>query len=262
MSDQPPTVYGYTRISTSEEVQENSFDVQAGKIGDYIRYKFRDKQIVAGEVFKDSCSGAIRIFERPKGAELNLKLKPGDHLITAKLDRMFRSAVDALITIEELHLRDVNMHFLDMDIDTTNPMGMFCITMAAGFADLERRRIGERTAETMEHLRKCKKPVNNKRPYGWDVHVIDGENKFVPNEDERRIAGWIVEAYDSSEETSWQDISDHLARKGYRKANGSAWDRYTSRRAYIAAKSGYPLYRDERTRKAARLSGNKKRKKE
>ena len=259
-SGKPPTVYGYARISTNEEVQENSLDVQADKIKDYVRYKFSGEPIVSGDVFRDTCSGEIRIFQRPEGKELNRRLEPGDHLVTAKLDRMFRSMVDAVLTVEELSLRDVHMHFLDLSVDTSSVMGLTFLHMAAAFADLERRRIGERTMETMAHLRKNKRPVNNKRPYGWEIHTIDGEKKFVPNQDERDLADWIVEAYDSGEEITWQSLADHVGRRGYRRENGTAYDRHAIRRAYFASKGGYPLYRDEETRKAARNLETKKKK--
>ena len=259
-SGKPPTVYGYARISTNEEVQENSLDVQADKIKDYVRYKFSGEPIVSGDIFRDTSSGEIRIFQRPEGKELNRRLEPGDHLVTAKLDRMFRSMVDAVLTVEELNLRNIHMHFLDLSVDTSSVMGLTFLHMAAAFADLERRRIGERTLETMAHLRKNKQPVNNKRPYGWDLQTIDGEKKFVPNQGERELAEWFATGYDSGEKVTWQNLADHVGRLGYRRVNGSAWDRHAVRRAYLAYKKGYPLYRDEESRKATKRNRDRKKK--
>ena len=41
-------------------------------------------------------SGSKPLGERPEGAALLALLQPGDVVITPKLDRMFRSALDAL----------------------------------------------------------------------------------------------------------------------------------------------------------------------
>ena len=259
MSEQPPTVYGYTRISTNEDVQENSLDTQKDKIVDYVRYKFGGKEIVCGDIFHEQCSGSVPIFRRPEGKKLGGILRAGDHLVTAKLDRMFRDTVDAVVTVEELNMRNVHMHFLDMEIDTTSALGMAFLTISATFADLERKKIGERTKDTMQRLMREGRPVNNKMPYGWDIHIIDGEKKFVADESEREIARWVVEAKDSKEAT-WKWIEEHLGRKGHRRKNGAAWDRHALRRAYLAYKEDYPLYRDEATRKAARLHFNNRRK--
>jgi len=41
-------------------------------------------------------------------------LRPGDVVITAKLDRMFRSAADALGTLEEIKDQGVALHMIDL----------------------------------------------------------------------------------------------------------------------------------------------------
>jgi putative DNA-invertase from lambdoid prophage Rac len=41
-------------------------------------------------------SGSVPLSDREQGAALLAILKPGDAVVTAKLDRMFRSALDAL----------------------------------------------------------------------------------------------------------------------------------------------------------------------
>jgi DNA invertase Pin-like site-specific DNA recombinase len=50
-------------------------------------------------------SGATPFVERLKGRQLDARLRKGDILVAAKLDRMFRSALDALNVIEDLMSR-------------------------------------------------------------------------------------------------------------------------------------------------------------
>jgi DNA invertase Pin-like site-specific DNA recombinase len=47
-------------------------------------------------------SGSMPLSDRPQGAALLAALKPGDVVIIAKLDRMFRSALDALDVLGRL----------------------------------------------------------------------------------------------------------------------------------------------------------------
>jgi DNA invertase Pin-like site-specific DNA recombinase len=45
-------------------------------------------------------------------------LKAGDVMITPKLDRMFRSALNALDVLGQLKDRDVNLHMIDLGAGT------------------------------------------------------------------------------------------------------------------------------------------------
>ena len=46
-------------------------------------------------------SGSVPLADRPEGKRLIEAVGPGDVIITPKLDRMFRSASDALVTLDE-----------------------------------------------------------------------------------------------------------------------------------------------------------------
>ena len=52
-------------------------------------------------------SGSKPLADRPEGGKLLAQLKPGDVVITPKLDRMFRSALDALAVLGNLKARAV-----------------------------------------------------------------------------------------------------------------------------------------------------------
>jgi DNA invertase Pin-like site-specific DNA recombinase len=63
---------------------------------------------------KPASAGSIPFAERPESKRLLELLKPGDIIVSPKLDRMFRSALDALQTIEELKRRKVSLLLLDL----------------------------------------------------------------------------------------------------------------------------------------------------
>ena len=57
---------------------------------------------VLGFFVETGVSGSIPLADRPEGARLIAAVSKGDAIISPKLDRMFRSASDALATLEEL----------------------------------------------------------------------------------------------------------------------------------------------------------------
>jgi putative DNA-invertase from lambdoid prophage Rac len=59
---------------------------------------------------RERCSGSIAFTRRERGGELFRTLKQGDVLIAAKLDRVWRSAKDALVTIDEFKKRGIAVH--------------------------------------------------------------------------------------------------------------------------------------------------------
>ena len=93
-------VYAYSRVSTAAQADEGeSLDVQGRQIDGYaMQHDLR----VEAHFVERGVSGSLPLAERPQGERLLACLKPGDVVITAKLDRMFRSALDALDVLGQL----------------------------------------------------------------------------------------------------------------------------------------------------------------
>src|SRR5215469_7729294 len=87
-------VYGYCRVSTIAQADEGeSLDVQRRQLNGYATMN----GLSLDHVFIErGVSGSRPLADRPEGGKLLAVLQPGDVLITPKLDRMFRSALDAL----------------------------------------------------------------------------------------------------------------------------------------------------------------------
>lgn len=99
----------------------------------------------------------------------------GDIVITAKLDRMFRSAADALVTLEEMKSQGVALHMIDLGGDVTgNGISKMVFTILAAVAEGERDRIRQRIREVKRHLADNGIFSGGKRPYGFDI-VQDGD---------------------------------------------------------------------------------------
>lgn len=113
-------------------------------------------------------SGSKPLSERPQGAALLAALRPGDVVITAKLDRMFRSALDALAVLSELKKRGVSLHMIDLGGDTTsNGVSKLVFTILSAVAEAERDRTRERICEVKRDMRSRGRFLGGSVPFGW-----------------------------------------------------------------------------------------------
>jgi DNA invertase Pin-like site-specific DNA recombinase len=123
---------------------------------------------------------------RPTGGGEASELQPGDVIITAKLDRMFRSALDALAVLSDLQRRGVALHMIDLGGDTTgNGVSKLVFTNLSAVAEAERDRTRERIAEVKRDQKQLRNYLGGKTPWGYEVQ--DGALVAVP-EDQKTLA--------------------------------------------------------------------------
>ena len=139
-------IYGYCRVSTLKQANEGeSLDVQRRQIEGYA---LMHGLTLAEVLIEEGVSGSVPVEERPVGGQLFAKLERGDIVIAAKLDRLFRSALDALKVVESLKGKGVKLHLLDLGGDIAgNGISKLFLTIAAAFAEAERDRIRERISQ-------------------------------------------------------------------------------------------------------------------
>jgi DNA invertase Pin-like site-specific DNA recombinase len=175
-------VYGYVRVSTVRQAAEGeSLDVQQRTIAGYAL--MRDMAI--DQVFIErAVSGSVPLAERPQGAALLALVQPGDEIITPKLDRMFRSALDALDVLSRLRDRSVALHMVDLGGDVaTNGISKLVFTILSAVAEAERDRTRERIAEVKRDQRIRNRYLGGTPPFGWRVGP-DGALTSVPDQQE------------------------------------------------------------------------------
>lgn len=105
----------------------------------------------AEHIFSEHESGAKR--ERPQLDAALAALKPGDLLITTKIDRLARSTLDFCQIVDAIQKRGAAFRSIGDSVDTSTPMGRALMGILAVFAELERTRILERTAEGQKRAR-------------------------------------------------------------------------------------------------------------
>lgn len=180
-------VFGYCRVSTTEQAEDgSSLAAQRQQIAGYAMMKGWE---IAETFIEGGVSGSVPLSDRPEGRRLLEAVGKGDIVITAKLDRMFRSAADALVTLEELKSDGVALHMIDLGGDVTgNGISKMVFTILAAVAEGERDRIRERIRDAKRHLTAQGMFSGGKRPYGFDI-VKEGDKiqRMVPNAGEQAV---------------------------------------------------------------------------
>jgi putative DNA-invertase from lambdoid prophage Rac len=181
-------VFGYCRVSTAEQANNgDSLDTQKQQITGYAMIK---GWTVSGFFIETGVSGSVPLADRPEGKRLIAAVEKGDAIISPKLDRMFRSASDALTTLEELKGDGIALHLIDLGGDVTgNGIGKLTFTILAAVAESERDRIRERIRDVKRHLASQGIYGGGKRPFGFDE--IDG--RLVPNATEQHTIKRMIE---------------------------------------------------------------------
>jgi DNA invertase Pin-like site-specific DNA recombinase len=177
-------VLGYGRVSTTEQANNGmSLDTQKQQI---VGYAMMKGWAVAEFFIDGGVSGSVPLADRPEGRRLLAALQPGDVVITAKLDRAFRSASDALGTLEQLKEDKVGLHMIDLGGDVTgNGISKLVFTILSAVAENERDRIRERVRDVKRHRASQRLFNGGKRPFGFDVEGQGKSKRLVPNRNEQ-----------------------------------------------------------------------------
>lgn len=182
-------VYGYVRVSTDRQADDGeSLGTQQRIIEGYAMMN----GLVLGGVFVErGVSGSKPLAERPEGARLLAVLKADDVVITPKLDRMFRSALDALDVLAQLKERGVSLHMIDLGGDVTgNGISKLVFTILSAVAEAERDRIRERIRDVKADQRKRQRYLGGIVPFGW---MIGKDRALIEVPEQQRAIQRIVE---------------------------------------------------------------------
>lgn len=126
---------GFARVSTVEQDLDNQINTL--------------KKIGCEKIFQGKNSGKKESNEARLKELLNYA-REGDIVVVTKLDRIGRSTVQVLSTLDYFRSKNIGFKTLDGQIDTTkkdDPMAMALVSLLAVFAELERNLIRSRTIE-------------------------------------------------------------------------------------------------------------------
>lgn len=171
-----PIAYAYGRVSTGK--QEVSIEAQAHQAKAFYDWRLQPLGPTWGGWYADTAvSGATKLLQRTAGKALCERLRAGDHVIFAKMDRAFRSAMDQAVMLEWFKKKGVKPHFLDAGVDATTPVGEMVLGILAHVAQWERSRIGERVRQANGERRRQGQAGKVKASLGFKI-VTRGGRRF------------------------------------------------------------------------------------
>ena len=163
---------GSSWVSSENQANQGvSLDNQMAKIEAYASLKdlelfeiIEDAGISAKNLNRP---GAQRVIDLARSVKVNA-------VIVYKLDRMFRSTVDALEVTQKFDKWGVSFHSIQETLDTQSAMDRFFFTLTAALWEMERGIVAERTRATLAH-KKAKGERVGTIQYGFRLS-IDGKS--------------------------------------------------------------------------------------
>ena len=141
-------ILGYIRVSTDKQT-----DSGAGLEGQrtYLKAEATHRGALLEIISEVEAISGKSTKKRPALMEALDRLDRGEAhaLAVSKLDRLSRSVADFLMILERSRKGKWALIIGDLSLDTSTPMGEAMATISATFAQLERKRIGERTREAL-----------------------------------------------------------------------------------------------------------------
>ena len=128
------TIYGYCRVSSKSQLENNSLEQQVIEI--------KNKYCNA-DIYEEQFTGTTTV--RPVLTEVVSKVSKGDMLVVSKLDRLARNVKEGIEIIEMLFNKGVSVHVLNIGLLEDTTMGKFFLTTMLAVSEMERNMILERT---------------------------------------------------------------------------------------------------------------------
>lgn len=169
-------IYGYARVSTKSQINNNSFEEQSGEI--LSKYP-------TAEIKLEQYSG--KTTDRPILNALICDLQGGDVVVVTKLDRLARSTTEGIKLIQDLFIKGVSVHILNIGLLEDTPCGKFFITTLLAVAELERTQIVERTQRGKE-IARTKDGFKEGRPRKYNDDYLKNAVKLLESHSYAKVS--------------------------------------------------------------------------
>lgn len=152
---------GYLRVSTSDQAESGA---RLAAQREAIELDCGRRAWVLVTIYEDTPSGKS-MNGRPqlRAALAELAAGNADVLMSSKLDRLSRSAVDFGQLLERARREGWKVVVLDLGVDTSTPAGELVAGVMVQVAQFERRLIGERTSDALQAIKKTGKRLGRPR---------------------------------------------------------------------------------------------------
>lgn len=236
--------YIYTRVSTDEQVVGCAVQEAVS------RKACQDQALGAPTVIADDgvSTSKVKFKDRPGMKHLLSILRPGDHLVVYRLDRIERGFLTFFDALQQLIKREVWIHSVEeksgksLDLSTATGRAMLAVWAIA--ADFYREAVQNNTREALQ-FRKRNGYAYTRPPFGWKVQEVsprpDGRKplrRFEPIDP--ATIDEIVERMDHGE--SPYSIATDFKNQG-RRCDGRLWAPWKNHSRYADCTRVLKAYR-------------------
>lgn len=220
-------IWGYVRMST--KAQEKSPEVQADLIRKFAQSL--DGTFVGCRLDEAVSASKVMFEQRDEAHKLMNDMRPGDHLVVYRLDRLGRSLIDMHRVLEKMMLMKINVYILDFGgnrLDLVSAAGKMFVGIMSVFAEYESNLIGERTKEALAYRKKMGLVSHSRPKYGYTLKrkparlgQRKGDVYYDRHEEECRAIKEIYERHSHGE--SMPQIFRDFRKRKLLRADGLPW---------------------------------------
>ena len=218
----------YARVSSEMQLENWSLDSQISGATEFVgglsKHSVAETYVEEGH---SAWKGKADV--RPEYRRMMSDAKSGkfDLVVTSSVDRLSRSVVNLLETVEKLKGYGVEYRSIHEAINFTGPMGEWILTQFAAFAELQSSMLSAHSKRGREE-RLRQGLYSCRPPYGYELcdytcPATEGHMGCHVQEDKAKVVRRVFRLY-ASGTYSQMEISDLLNAEGYR-TNGFSADR-------------------------------------
>ena len=190
-------VFGYLRVSTLGQAERGqSLETQEASIREYAMSEGLITDLEQLTVFYDRGKSAFRTKtdKRLGWTQMMSIAEKGDVVIATKLDRIWRSISDAVMTIEVLKSKGIDLHFVDRGCVTSdNISDGLTFNILASVAAFESKLKSSRIKEVKSYMADNFMYSGGRRQRGFKQEVIGGRKYLVANDLDKLLLLKIAE---------------------------------------------------------------------
>ena len=209
-------IFAYLRLSTNEDKQKNSFEVQLNEIKKYFEI---------GKVFKETISGGVKLHKRKALLAMLEEVRSGDKIVVLRLDRISRDTVQSGWIRYEIQRKGAELITLENQKKDNTSKLIENILLA--FAEYEKQTTLWRINKALENKKAKGEALGGKyAKYGYEFYFEDGVKKIRECHAEQIIIKTIL----SYRKKSYGEIAELLNNVGIKGKGGKPFNRMLVKR--------------------------------
>lgn len=242
---------GYVRVSTSRQVSDgDGLGVQRQRIEGWCGYQ----GIQLGTVYEDAGISGASTDNRPGfRAAIRAALELGERavLVTYRIDRLGRSALDVQTVLEVLLDAKVRVVSIADGVDSGSGMGATLLrmltTLLSTLAEVEKAGIAGRLLDGRKRAKEMGRVYAVEPPFGLTIDAAD-EGRMIADEREQLVLERMQALH--AEGRSLRAIAATLDAEGLRPRRAERWSHVTIRSILTGQRSRRRTHASERVARA------------